>query len=50
MQGFINPNLAVVEIYNTILGELGFISEEDLPWKVGLVNTMVQETSAEVDS
>ena len=27
---FISPNMAVVEIYNTFPGKLGFISEEDL--------------------
>ena len=47
---FITPNMAVVEIYNTFPGEFGFISEEDQPWKVGLIDTMVQEPSAEVDS
>ena len=42
--------MAVVEIYNTFSGELGFTSEEDPPWKVGLVNTTVKEPYAEVDS
>ena len=47
---FINPNMPVAEIYNTFPGELGLIGEEDPRWKVGLVNTTVQEPSAEVDS
>ena len=38
------------EIYNTFSDELGFISKEDPPWKVGLINTTVQKLSAEVDS
>ena len=47
---FINPNMAVAHIYNTFVGELGFISEEDPLRKVGLINTTVQELSAEVYS
>ena len=40
---FISPNMAVVEIYNAFIGELGFVSEEDLSWKVRLINTTVQK-------
>ena len=47
---FISPNKALAEIYNTFPGEFGFISEEDPPWKVGLINTTAQEPSEEVDS
>ena len=47
---FIGPNMTVVGIYNSFPGELGLISEEDTPWKFGLINTTVQEQSAEVDS
>ena len=42
-QVFISPNMAVAGIYNTFPGELGLISEDDPPWKVGLINTAVQK-------
>ena len=45
----ISPNTSVAEIYNIFSGDLGFVSEEDPPEKVGLINTTVQEPSAEAD-
>ena len=49
-QVFVSLNMAIAEIHNNFSGELGFISEEDPLWKVGLINTTVEEQSAEVYS